>query len=43
MQMHPAFITTLISEHERSMRERAKRARMRPRRERRARSAPWPP
>lgn len=43
MQLHPALVTTLIAEHDRALRQRARQERMRPRRERRVRSAPWPP
>jgi hypothetical protein len=43
MQLHPALFTTLIAERERSLRQRAAAQRARPRRERRARRAPWIP
>lgn len=41
MQLHPMFITTLITEHDRTLRERAEKHRSRPRRDRPARRAPW--
>jgi hypothetical protein len=43
MQLHPAMVTTLISERERELRRRAERRRMQPRHDRPIRSAPWPP
>jgi hypothetical protein len=43
MQLHPAFLTTLMSEHEREVRRRAERRRLIARGERTGRSAPWPP
>ena len=44
MQVHPALVTTLIAERERTLRAHADRARLLPRSRRRtARRAPWPP
>ncbi len=43
MQLHPALISTLISERERQLLERAERRRAINPRERTVRSAPWPP
>jgi len=43
MQLHPVMVTALMHERERAIRQRAKQARMRARRERHVRSAPWPP
>lgn len=41
MQLHPLFMTSLINERERHLRQRAERRRVR--RDRPVRSAPWPP
>ena len=45
MQLHPAFVHVLLSDRERALRERARRRRVviAGRRERTARTAPWPP
>ena len=41
MQLHPAFITTLINEHERELRNRADKRRTKVRHSRPSRRAPW--
>ncbi|MEO8092869.1 MAG: hypothetical protein ABI726_09200 [bacterium] len=43
MQIHPAFITTLMIERDRGLKRRAEQARALPRGRRITRSAPWPP
>jgi hypothetical protein len=43
MQLHPALVVSIMAERERNLKRSAERARRIGRRERTARSAPWPP
>lgn len=43
MQLHPALVASLMAERERNLGRNAERTRRIGRRERTARSAPWPP